>query len=235
MRRCLSEYLPEAGRWQRPRCSPECPRRPAPPSPRDDAGPVLAVAEVGADDDAPHARLPDQSAVSFRLPAIFSCGSTLRATMATSAPSAPDWSAIAAPMPRLAPVTRARRPANASVHQAARTESRVRPVESQHRAAGGPGGLPVVDHDLAVDDGGHVALLVEDQTARSRPACPGPGGPARRPSGPGPAGPGRRRRRAVARHGPRARGLAGTEVSLRTASSKVNVSEPAYSVRMRVV
>jgi hypothetical protein len=53
-----------------------------------------------------------RSAVSFRLPGILLWATTLRATIATSAPSEPNWMATALPMPRLAPVTIADRPAN---------------------------------------------------------------------------------------------------------------------------
>ena len=57
-----------------------------------------------------------RSAVSFRLPEILSPGSTLRATIATSAPSDANWIATALPMPRLAPVTIADRPANRCIN-----------------------------------------------------------------------------------------------------------------------
>ena len=81
---------------------------------RDDRRPAVGVGQVGDDALRPWRRGARQrSSVSLRLPARWSCWSTVRAVITTSAPSAASRSAVAAPMPRLAPVTTARRPRNA--------------------------------------------------------------------------------------------------------------------------
>ena len=81
-----------------------------------DPSPVIGISQVRRDNgDDPSSESSKLSAVSRREPANVGWCSGVRAVMATSAPSAASRCAMAAPMPRLAPVTRARRPRNAAL------------------------------------------------------------------------------------------------------------------------
>src|SRR3954468_8245841 len=110
-----------------------------------------------------------RASVSLRLPSRWWWPSTVRAVITTPAPSAAKRSAIPAPMPRLAPVTIARRPSSAAI-----SDARSDAVEGEHldRVAAqdlvGDLGLELRDHLLdvllAVGPGG-VGVRVVDLEA----------------------------------------------------------------------
>src|SRR5438105_2288054 len=109
-----------------------------------------------------------RAAVSCSDPARFLCFSSVRATMATAAPSAASRSASAAPMPRLAPVTSTRRPANRLIELPGTLSGAGTPESVPRTAAGAAAGRSRPDERGAAVALGH-ALERLGQLGRRRP------------------------------------------------------------------
>src|SRR5581483_19328 len=104
--------------------------------------------------------------VSLRLPARWSCLSTVRAVITRAAPAAASRSAIPAPIPRLAPVTITRRPASSPLLTLAR--SRREPVAVRHRQELEELAVGIAHEDRDVDVGVGEDLAAELDHAGAR-------------------------------------------------------------------